>query len=72
VGEQATSGPQVGTQVRIEAEREEEAMTRDTSWWCISGEQLIAALRQVAAGDDPNVVYLELLANSQSEEQEEH
>ena len=47
-------------------------MTRDTSWWCISGEQLIAALRQVAAGDDPNVVYLELLANSQSEEQEEH
>ena len=40
------------------------------SWWCISGEALLDALRQVAAGDNPDVVYMELLANSQTEKVE--
>jgi hypothetical protein len=37
-------------------------------WWSISGAALLKALRQVAEGDSPDVVYLELLINSQTEE----
>jgi hypothetical protein len=39
----------------------------ELGWWSISGEALLNALRQVAAGDDPDVVYMELLANSKTE-----
>ena len=37
-------------------------MTRD--WWSISGDDLHAALERVAEGEDPDVVYTELYANS--------
>lgn len=34
------------------------------SWWVIHGEELLAALRRVAAGEDPDMVYAELYANT--------
>ncbi len=37
-------------------------------WWAISGEALLEALKAVANGDDPDVVYAELYANSEREE----
>ena len=37
-------------------------------WWAISGEALIDALRRVAAGEDPDLIYAELYANSRQEE----
>jgi len=39
-------------------------MTPDEQWWCINGADLLAALRQAASGDDPEIVYVELVANS--------
>jgi hypothetical protein len=44
--------------------------TTVTVWWSISGAALLKALRQVASGDSPDVVYMELLVNSQTEEVE--
>lgn len=41
------------------------------AWWSISGEELLAALRRVGAGDSPDVVYMELLANSRTEHHED-
>lgn len=40
----------------------------DTAWWAISGEALLDALRRVAVGDNPDIVYMELLANSHTEQ----
>lgn len=37
-------------------------------WWAISGEVLLDAMRRVAAGESPDLVYLELIANSDTEE----
>ncbi len=37
-------------------------------WWTISGEALLEALKAVAEGDDPDVVYAELYANSERKE----
>lgn len=37
-------------------------------WWVIGGPELLAALRRVAAGDSPDIVYLELQANSANED----
>jgi len=37
-------------------------------WWTINGEDLMSALRRCREGDSPEVVYLELLANSESED----
>jgi hypothetical protein len=34
-------------------------------WWAISGEDLMALLRRVEAGENPNAVYLEVYANSE-------
>lgn len=36
-------------------------------WWAISGEDLMAMLRQVAEGEDPDIVYAEHYANSEVE-----
>ena len=36
-------------------------------WWLISGAVLLGALREVAHGADPDVVYAELYANSDLE-----
>lgn len=33
-------------------------------WWAISGAQLLDALKRVASGEDPDLVYAELYANS--------
>ena len=44
--------------------------TTAMGWWCISGEELIAALRRVASGEDPGLVYAELYANSDVENAE--
>lgn len=33
-------------------------------WWTINGAELLAALQRAHDGDLPDVVYLELLANS--------
>jgi hypothetical protein len=33
-------------------------------WWTISGAQLLDALKRVASGEDPDLVYAELYANS--------
>ena len=38
-------------------------MTR-LGWWAIEGEVLLAALRRCAAGEDPDMVYAEMYANS--------
>ena len=40
-------------------------------WWAISGEALMYALRRVADGDDPDVVYAEMYANSEVESGED-
>lgn len=36
-------------------------------WWTISGSELLAALRRAHNGDDPDIVYAELYANSDHE-----
>lgn len=39
-------------------------MTVDLGWHVISGVDLLAALRRVAAGEDADLVYTEIWANS--------
>lgn len=34
-------------------------------WWTISGEELIAVLHRVADGEDPEIAYAELYANTE-------
>lgn len=36
-------------------------------WWTINGQCLMDALGQAHDGTDPSIVYLELIANSDSE-----
>ena len=37
-------------------------------WWTINGEDMLAAMRRCHAGEDPELVYLEELANSTTED----
>ena len=37
------------------------------TWWSISGPGLMDAMRRAAAGEDPDLIYAELYANSESE-----
>jgi hypothetical protein len=46
-------------------------VTADLGWWCIHGEELLDGLRRAAAGDDPDLVYAELYANSDHEDYSE-
>lgn len=39
----------------------------DEQWWCINGAEILAALERAHTGDDPGIVYLELIANSDIE-----
>lgn len=39
-------------------------MNPDETWWVINGAELQAALRRVSAGDDPDLAYIELHANT--------
>lgn len=43
----------------------------DLGWWTISGAALLDALNRVQDGDDPDVVYAELYANSDHEHPED-
>ncbi len=45
-------------------------MDKDLGWWTISGEAILEALRAVADGDSPDIVYAELYANSEREDTE--
>lgn len=36
-------------------------------WWAISGEEFLAALRRVAEGESPDLVYAEAYANADIE-----
>lgn len=40
-------------------------------WWVINGDELLAALIRCHGGEDPDLVYLELYANSDVGEPEE-
>jgi hypothetical protein len=40
---------------------------KSLGWWAISGEALLAALRRAAEGENPDIVYAELYANSKVE-----
>lgn len=37
-------------------------------WWSISGDDLLAMLRRVANGEDPDMVYAEAYANGARED----
>ena len=37
-------------------------------WWVIAESELLAALRRVADGDDPDLAMAELLANSEADD----
>lgn len=39
----------------------------DLGWWAISGDAILTALRRAHAGEDPDIVYAELYANSVQE-----
>lgn len=45
--------------------------TSDMGWWCIAGEELMDALKRARDGDDPDIVYAELYANSRIEHVED-
>ena len=44
----------------------------DLGWWAIHGDTIMQALRAVAAGEDPDLVYAELYANARSEDVPPH
>jgi hypothetical protein len=50
-----------------EAEEEVSAGTTDLGWHVISGEHLLECLRRVAAGEDPEFIFIELWANADHE-----
>lgn len=39
----------------------------DLGWWTIHGDDILDALRRAAAGEDPDLVYAEMYANSDHE-----
>lgn len=39
-----------------------------TIWWSISGDEILAMLRRVHDGEDPDLVYAEHYANSEHED----
>lgn len=43
----------------------------ELGWWAISGETLLDALRAVADGADPDLIYAELYANADIERPDE-
>jgi hypothetical protein len=42
-------------------------MARAAGYWVLSGDDLLAMLQRVAAGEDPEMVYVEQYANSDIE-----
>lgn len=46
-----------------------EALPETTyQWWALNGTELMAMLRRVAAGEDPDMVYMEAYANAERED----
>lgn len=43
----------------------------DLGWWIIHGDNLMTALHLVAQGDDPDLVYAEMYANAEIDDQRE-
>lgn len=43
------------------------AEVKGLGWWSISGEELLEALRKCANGENPDIVYAEMYANSKHE-----
>jgi hypothetical protein len=43
-------------------------MSEEQVWWAICGGDFLAALRAVAAGENPDIIYAEYLANCVVEE----
>ena len=41
-------------------------------WWTISGEDLLAALHQAHDGENPDLLYAEIYANSDVTKPDEH
>ena len=41
----------------------------DLGWWIIHGDNLLTALHMVAQGDDPDLVYAELFATAEIDDQ---
>lgn len=41
----------------------------DLGWWIIHGNNLLTALHMVAQGDDPDLVYAEMYANAEIDDQ---
>ena len=46
-------------------------MTDNLGWFAISGEALLDSLRRVSEGENPDVIYAELYANSTTEAPEQ-
>jgi hypothetical protein len=44
-------------------------MDNDLGWWIIHGDNFLTALHMVAQGDDPDLVYAELYANAEIDDQ---
>jgi hypothetical protein len=53
---------------------EEVAQVSELGWWVIRGSTILEALRRAALGEDPDVIYAELYANSEHKypQEEEH
>lgn len=49
-------------------DQDEPGRKPEDQWWTINGESLMAALRLAHDGEDPDLVYLELYTNSDSED----
>lgn len=47
-----------------------DGMTRppDEQWWAINGSDIMSALHRAYDGEDPDLIYLELIANSDAED----
>lgn len=43
----------------------------DQGWWVINGATILAMLREVAAGADPDMIYAEFYVNSSHEYEED-
>lgn len=46
-------------------------MNPDEQWWVIQGSDLLGALRRAAEGGDPDMLYVELYANSDASKEDE-
>lgn len=43
-------------------------MRPDEQWWTINGDELMGVLKRAHEGEDPDLLYVELVANSSTDE----